>query len=202
MMSQTHVLLSAAAFTKPGAPVRNCAALLGAVLPDASIYVMLGIMRFQGVEQRRIWGEIYWQEPWQFFSAVSNSVPLFLSVFVLGLVLQRFAKTPALEFTSVFLAGLGLSALLHLAFDFPVHADDAHRHFWPITDWQFFSPLSYWDSRHFGEYVRLFEGLIGIAVSIILLRRFKQLWVRIAVGLALASYLLVPAFFIWSMSTG
>ncbi|CAN0483363.1 unnamed protein product, partial [Scytosiphon promiscuus] len=55
MMSQTHVLLSAAAFTKPGAPVRNSAALLGAVLPDASIYVMLGSMRFQGVEQRRIW---------------------------------------------------------------------------------------------------------------------------------------------------
>lgn len=201
MMSQTHVLLSAAALTKPGAPVRNAAAILGAILPDASIYVMLGIMRLQGVEQRQIWDEIYWQEPWQIFSAVSNSFPLFLGVFVLGLVLHRIASSPALAFTSIFLTGLGLSALLHLAFDFPVHADDAHRHFWPITDWRFHSPLSYWDSRHFADYVRLFEGLMGIAVSIILLRRFKQLWVRIAVGIALASYLLVPAYFIWTLST-
>ena len=202
MMSQTHVLLSAAAFTKPGAPVRNSAAILGAILPDASIYVMLAILRLQGVEQRRIWDEIYWQEPWQFFSAVSNSFPLFLSIALIGLVMQRFAKTSMMVFVSVFLAGLGLSALLHLAFDFPVHADDAHRHFWPVTDWRFFSPLSYWDSRYFGDYVSLFEGLIGITASIILLRRFKLVWVRIAVGIALASYRLVPAFFIWSLSTG
>ncbi len=201
-MSQTHVLLSAAVLTKPGAPVRNTAAILGPILPDASIYVMLGIMRLQGVEQRRIWDEIYWQEPWQFFSAVSNSFPLFLSMLVLGLVLHKFAKTPLVEFASIFLAGLGLSALLHLAFDFPVHADDAHRRFWPFTDWRFHSPLSYWDSRHFADYVRLFEGLLGIAVSIILLVRFKQVWLRIAVGIALASYLLVPAFFVWSLSAG
>lgn len=202
MMSQTHVLLSAAAFTKPGAPVRNSAALLGAILPDASIYVMLAILQFQGVEQQRIWDEIYWQEPWQFFSAVSNSFPLFLTIALIGLMMQWFARTPVTEFASVFLSALGLSALLHLSFDFPVHAEDAHRHFWPVTDWRFFSPLSYWDSDHFGDYVRLVEALLVATASIVLWRRFKQVWVRIAVGIALAFYLLVPAFFIWSLSSG
>lgn len=201
MMSQTHVLLSAAAFTRPDKPVRNAAAIVGAILPDASIYLMFGLMRFQGVEPRRIWGDIYWQEPWQFFSAVSNSFPLFLAVFLLGLFLQRQAGTRALEIVGVFMAGLGLSAMLHLAFDFPVHADDAHRHFWPVSDWRFFSPFSYWDSSHFGDYVRLLEGVLGIAVSAILLRRFKDWWVRIVVGLALLSYLLVPAFFLWYLAT-
>lgn len=200
MMSQTHVLLSAAAFTRSGTPVRNCAALLGAILPDASIYVMLAILQIQGVEQQRIWDEIYWQEPWQFFSAVSNSFPLFLSIALIGFVMQRFARSPVTEFASVFLLVLGLSALLHLACDFPLHAADAHRHFWPVSDWRFFSPLSYWDSNHFGDYVRLVEALLGAVASIVLLRRFAQVWVRIAVGIALASYLLVPAFFIWSLS--
>lgn len=195
MMSQTHVLLSAAVLTKPGTPIRNSAAILGAILPDASIYVMLGIMRSRGVEQRQIWDEIYWQEPWQFFSAVSNSVPLFFGLFVFGLLMQRISTGRFMEFLSVFLAGLGLSALLHIALDFPVHADDAHRHFWPITDWRFFSPLSYWDSKHFGDYVRLFEGLLGIVVSIILFRRFRQLWVRMILGIALAFYIVVPVMF-------
>lgn len=201
MMSQTHVLLSAAAFAQPGKPVRNSAAIIGAILPDASIYLMFGLMQIQGVQSQKIWGEVYWQEPWQFFSAVSNSFPLFAAIFVIGLFLQRQAGTRAWEITGVFLAGLGLSAMLHLAFDFPVHADDAHRHFWPVTDWRFFSPLSYWDSRHYGDYVRLFEGLLGIGISLILLRRFKDWWVRLAVGFALLSYLLVPAFFLWSLAS-
>ena len=44
-----------------------------------------------------------------------------------------------------------IGALLHVAGDFPVHHDDAHRHFFPLSDWRFASPVSYWDSSHYGD---------------------------------------------------
>jgi hypothetical protein len=88
------------------------------------------------------------------------------------------------------------SALLHSVIDFLCHRNDGHMHFWPLTEWRFRSPVSYWDPAHFGTWFGLFEAALGIALAVILWRRYSALWLRIALTLAIAAYVAVPAFFI------
>lgn len=83
-----------------------------------------------------------------------------------------------------------------MALDFPVHADDAHPHFWPLTGWRFFSPVSYWDSAHYGNFFASLEGILGIALAVILFRRFKAVWIRLLTGSLIVAYVAVPAYFI------
>ncbi len=188
MNTPTHLLISAAVLTRRGdadEPKRNIAILAGALLPDAAIYLLFVWARLiERVPEAEVWRNLYWQEPWQSLVAIGNSIPLFAAVTGIGLALKRPIVTL-----------IGLSALLHLAFDLPFHADDAHPHFWPLTDWRFHSPLSYWDENHFGTWVSLAEGLLAIGLIVLLWRRFEGRIVRGALVLALVSYIAVPVYF-------
>lgn len=93
------------------------------------------------------------------------------------------------------LALFALAALTHLAGDLPVHADDAHRHFWPLSDWRFHSPVSYWNPSQGGGWFAFVEATIGIAAAVVLFRRFGATWVRALLGLAIAAYVVVPLYF-------
>ena len=57
-------------------------------------------------------------------------------------------------------AGAGL---LHLVLDFPLHAGDGRPHFWPLSDWVFESPVSYWDSTHHAIWVAPVSVVISLA---------------------------------------
>jgi len=134
---------------------------------------------------QEIWREVYWTEPWQTLGAISNSVPLA----VLLLLVAFWRKWTIL---SVFSSAL----LVHALLDFPVHADDAHRHFWPLTDWRFFSPVSYWDPAHHGGVGSFIDGSIFFISAIVLWLRFPVRWVRIGLGV---SMLLLVLFMVGSM---
>ena len=62
------------------------------------------------------------------------------------------------------------SMLLHCAADFFLHHDDAHRHLFPLLQFRFSSPISYWDAARYGRIVSLVEIVITIAASIFLFR--------------------------------
>ena len=184
MNTPTHMLAAAAVLTEPDNRLRNAAVLFGGLLPDVSIFVLFGWARLQGIPQWEIWRELYWQEPWQTLSAISNSFPLWLAILAIAVALRsRLAMV---------LAG---AVLIHLALDFPVHANDAHKHFWPLTDWRFHSPLSYWDTDHHSRYVMLAELGLCLAAITVLWRRFSSLLVRGALFAAVVSLALVPLFF-------
>lgn len=172
-------------FARRGAPAQNAAALAGALLPDLSVFVMYFWSRLiEGEPAWRVWGVTYWSEPWQTISAVSNSFPLWAVITAIGLATRSYL-----------MIALGGAGLLHLALDFPVHHDDAHVHFWPFTDWRFHSPLSYWNSQDYGDYVGAVEVALALALIVVLLRRFPERWVRIALAGAFVSYAAVPAYF-------
>ena len=59
---------------------------------------------------------------------------------------------------------------LHAVCDLLLHHDDAHLHFFLLSDWRFRSPVSYWDPNHFGEIVASLEGLVVMVGCIILFR--------------------------------
>ena len=116
-----------------------------------------------------------------------------VALMLIGAIAMRNA--PAAHRIGVFAMFLALAALTHLAADLPVHVDDAHRHLWPLSDWKFISPVSYWDPGHHGTAFSIFEALLGVVLCVILLRRFESWLVRVPLILLVDAYVLVPLYF-------
>ncbi len=193
MITTTHILIGAAATTRPHfRPWHIALGWLGGFFPDASVFLMVAVVRLQSAGDVNMWRKpdgMYWQEPWQTFSAISNSMPLWAVVALTGFVLFRFV--PKHKDVGLGLLIFGAAALLHVLFDFPVHTDDAHVHFWPLTDWRFHSPVSYYQSAHYGDIVGMFEMVLDAALALYLVLRFRQWPVRVlAVVLATAPFLM------------
>ena len=184
MQTPTHTLLALAFLAKKGRPTRNRAVLIGSLMPDIFIYICWAWLSINGVSQDKIWNEIYFESGVQFWGAISNSIPLFLGFVVLGWFTRKKKYGGLLLF-------LALAALIHIASDFPVHAEDAHQHFWPISEWRFYSPLSYWDVRHFGRSVGFVETLLGLGLVMVLLRRFTKRSTRIVLYIVLSFYAVI-----------
>ncbi|MEJ6403517.1 hypothetical protein [Yoonia sp. 2307UL14-13] len=70
------------------------------------------------------------------------------------------------------------AALLHLFLDFPLHHDDGRAHFWPLTNWIFQSPVSYWDRNHYGNIAGPLEIVLSLGCCVILWRRFRHVAMR------------------------
>ena len=155
---------------------------MGAIVPDASMFVFFAWSRLQGWGGEETWNVRYWMEPWQTLSAISNSFILFIALLALAL------------WRKWVLVGLvAAAALTHLALDFPLHADDAHRHLWPVSDWRFHSPVSYWDPSANGHWGAGIETAFVVAATILLWRRFSGRVTRTALAVLLALQLAVFA---------
>lgn len=74
--------------------------------------------------------------------------------------------------------------LLHHLGDLPLHHDDAHRHFFPLSNFRLISPVSYWDPQHYGTLVALVELAAVLVASAYLLRLVKSRWGRAVLLLA------------------
>lgn len=190
MNTPSHSILNLAILRRGQSPALTWPVLVGSWLPDAALFVFYGWAKGVGLPDSVIWQQTYYEPVWQDVFAVGNSIPLALAGWGLA---ARF-KWP-------WGAALFASALLHHAADLPLHHEDAHRHFWPISDVRFVSPVSYWDPDHFGAYGALGELLLVIAASLLLWSR-----VRSPVGkglLALTNLLYLAGYlrFYWPLLT-
>lgn len=191
-------------------PSYRIAVLVGALVPDASLFVMWIQAKLRGIDESRIWSELYYSAFWQQASALSNSIPLFLAIALLGWWLSRPMQSSSASSTlsatanshwfALALWGLGLAAMLHCFSDLPLHVDDGHPHFWPISSWIYQSPVSYWDSNHHANIWIPIEIGIAFLCGVLLWRRHRATWSRLIVALALASYPAVFAFWFFSFS--
>lgn len=206
MNTVSHILFAAALLTRRAMPagslqsaasrqttrssrIRNVAAVAGGFAPDAYLFVVWGWTTLAGIPGSKLWGEIYWTAPVQMASAISNSIPLYALLLIICLLFR--SRVPGLTGLCVF----ATAALLHCALDLPVHVTDAHRHFWPISDWRFQSPVSYWDRGHHSGWVQWVEWGLALVAIVVLWMRFSSLWVRILLLLAIAAYVAVPLYF-------
>jgi hypothetical protein len=163
MNTPAHLIFAAAAFADPARRKVTAAALAGGLAPDLSLYLMVGTSLYLlDIPAREVFGQLYFSPAWQQVFAVDNSFVVWGVLLALAMRLRAPALTA--------FAGAGL---LHLAFDFPLHHDDARRHFWPLTDWAFASPLSYWDRAHFGGVVGPIEIAACAGLTLVLLWRFR-----------------------------
>ncbi len=69
---------------------------------------------------------------------------------------------------------LGASMVLHHLADLPLRHDDAHQHFWPLSSFRFISPVSYYDSDHFGLLGATVELVLVLAATAYLLPRLNS----------------------------
>lgn len=198
MMTQTHTLVSVAALSRRSMrPGQYWAIAIGSFVPDAVIYGLFVWSKFAGIPEHTLWRETYFAEPMPTLTAIGNSVPLYASILLISLALFRSEAAETKSRTALTSIGalFSLAAILHLAGDFPVHVDDAHPHFWPLTGWRFHSPVSYWDPKHYGNLFRWFEVALATSCALIIFRRFKARWVRALCVFAMIAYVAVPIYF-------
>lgn len=160
MNTPAHLLLGAAALGR-GQRHLIWAAMLGATLPDLSLYLMAGVsIAVLGIPPNIVFDELYFSQAWQTVFAIDNSFFLWGILFALAF----WRKSPwALALTG--------AALLHLCLDFPLHHDDGRPHFWPLSNWVFESPYSYWDIRHGARWIAPFAAVLSLGCAVLL-------WVR------------------------
>jgi hypothetical protein len=163
MNTPAHVILNLFLLRGEEKKSNQAAVTFGALLPDLPIYGFYFYEKvIQKVPESVIWRKHYLLGSWQNFFDVFHSIPLAAAGLALS-VLKR-AKTCVLLFVSI---------LLHLVTDFFLHNDDAHGHFFPLTDWRFYSPVSYWDPQHHGTIATWIEIGVTVFLGIFLIRYFK-----------------------------
>jgi len=147
----------------------------GALLPDLPMFVFYGWVRFAAdLPDRVIWSQTYFEPHWQDFFDLFNSIPLTLIALAACAAVRRTGG-----------AAFCASMLLHDLMDLPLHREDAHRHFFPLSDFRFVSPVSYWDPSHFGAWAAFAEAALVTVCAAILWRRFPTVGPRVAcAGLA------------------
>lgn len=191
MNTPAHLIFASAAFAQPNQTRTFWLAALGGLLPDISLYGMVAWhLLVLGTPENVLFGEVYYSDFWQQIFAIDNAFLLWgLLLFV-----AAWRKLPGL-------AAFAGGGLLHLVFDFPLHHDDGRAHFWPLTDWVFQSPVSYWDPAHYGIIVSIVEIAICLVLSLWLWRRFSSIGIRIAISVLLIAELIPGLLFYWWLAS-
>lgn len=155
MKTPSHWILNLVFLGQAVSPAAKTAITLGAILPDVPIFVFYAISKYiHCLPESTIWNQAYYAPFWQNTVALLHSLPL------AGLGLAGCAACqwqPGVMFC--------LSLIAHSLLDLPVHHDDAHRHFFPLSDYRWISPISYWDRAHYGSIVALVELLLVLAAT-------------------------------------
>ena len=168
MNTQAHLIIGSAVFARPDSWKVNTAAIVGSLAPDVSLYVLAVYYLFiQDVSPAIVFGEMYYSNQWQSIFSVDNSFFVWGIIIGIGFALKN-----------LIIKIFGLAGLLHLLLDFPLHHDDGRAHFWPLSDWVFASPFSYWDDGHYGNIIGPLEASLSFILCGLLLMRFRTLRAR------------------------
>ncbi len=172
MNTPAHVVVNLALLSG-GANRRFAGPILaGSLLPDLPMFVFYAWQKLgRGASEGWIWGTGYFLPSWQACFDLFNSIPLALA----GLLLAWGAGLPGAR---LFWAAV----LLHVLGDLPLHREDAHGHFFPLSSWRFESPVSYWDPAHHGRWAALAETIALLAGCVALGRRFRRPRTRALLG--------------------
>lgn len=173
MNTPAHLIFGATVFGKTHNNRRTAAAILGAAMPDLSLYFLaIFSLYYLELSPQYVFGELYFSPLWQSFFAIDNSFFIWSALF--GLALWQ---------NWILLYAFSGGALLHIALDFLFHHNDGRAHLWPFTDWVFQSPVSYWDINYFAAFIIPIEFILTLICCIILIKRHTSYLWRIIIVL-------------------
>lgn len=167
MNTPSHAILNVALLSQISP---NAGAIaFGAILPDLPIFgFYLWAKWIARLPEKTIWGEAYYAPATQNIVAFFHSIPIAF----LGWLISLFFGW---EIGQI----MALSCILHSLGDLPVHNSDAHRHFFPLSDYRFISPVSYWDPKHYGAIAAAVELSLVAMATVWLFPQVELLWVRV-----------------------
>ena len=149
MNTPSHVIINLALLGRKNKQNLNAPILIWAVLPDATMFVFYAIQKLVLKNpERQIWDVEYYKPFWQNTFDPFNSFPLIAMAFALAYY-KKSATWMALT----------ASMFLHCLADFPLHTEDAHRHFWPFSDFRLDIGISYWNPAQGWHIVSILENL-------------------------------------------
>jgi len=180
VLTQSHIAIGLLLAAKSGRRAAITGAILGGIAPDFSMVPMMLVSYFLlGQDMEQIWSLTFYSAPWWTIDQITNSAPLYAVI----AAVSAFAMRGNAHWLPRFTLAFSLTALLHVGFDFLTHATDGHIHFWPLTDFVFASPVSYWESDHHGRLFGLIEALAGLAAVVVLWRMYSGWVVRTFCGI-------------------
>jgi hypothetical protein len=169
VITTTHAILNTALLGRKDHPERNWPVVLGSILPDLPMFLYGFLMVLWGgrwsATGKATVSEYQYRALWVDWA---HSIPLALAGLILFLLLKK-------QWGVYFF----LAMALHDLEDLPVHADYAHRHFLPFSNWRFHSPISYSDPRYHAAIVAPLEWLLVLVCIGILWRRGLSPWVQV-----------------------
>ncbi|MFQ5415614.1 MAG: hypothetical protein ACE5FL_01070 [Myxococcota bacterium] len=184
MNTPAHIVLNTLVLARGDARRHWRAVALGAFVPDLP---MMGFYAYQrlvlGHAEATIWGTAYFDASWQVCFDVFHSLPIIAA----GALLAWLTRSPMWV---AFFASMAL----HCVFDLPLHHDDGHAHFFPLSAWRFRSPVSYWDPNHHGSIVLVAEALMITLGCASLARPHQPRGLRIAAAALLVATLALGAY--------
>lgn len=153
------------------------ATVIGAIIPDLAMFLFFAwTFFFQSMSVEQIFTVEYFKPHWQNYFDIYNSIPIFFIILFISFILLKLKFITKKVY--IFMKILVYSALLHLFFDLFSHADDAHRHFYPFTNFVFKSPISYWDPDYFGKQFAILEILLVFISSCYIWKLFKNITLK------------------------
>ena len=194
MNTPTHIILNYALLQDKTNKKEKWAILIGSVLPDITIFFMFFWALMMGIDQSTLWREIYFQPEWQFVKNIFNSVPFALIILTFGFAIKK-------RWIQLF----SYSLLIHYVLDFFTHVNDGHAHFFPLTNFIYQSPISYWDQNFYGTLGSTIElSLLAVAVLYIVPRLetwYMKSLVIAALILSISGGVIAPLLFSFSMAS-
>jgi len=170
MNTPGHIVVNLALLGKKQKPEHILPLVLGSMIPDIPIYIFYAYQKFVvGMPELFIWAVVYFLPEWQMVFDSFHSIPILLAGFFLA------SQSKKLAWFAPLFAGM----ILHSFLDLPLHSEDAHRHFYPLSDFRFESPVSYWNPEHYGFIMTVAEILVVIFASIYVLKWNSKNWVKI-----------------------
>jgi hypothetical protein len=150
MKTPSHAIINLAILGRTQHSELNLLIVTGGILPDIPIFLFYFWAKYIArLPEATIWSKAYYQPFVQNIVALFHSIPLA----GIGWLVAYYFGWPSVQI-------LFISTILHSLGDLPVHNDDAHRHFFPFSNYRFISPISYWDRKHYGSIVSLVEMLL------------------------------------------